>query len=263
MLRTAIAGKLRAIGRPVYEAALFLFGGGTAAWEMNGETFRIDPRYRREVGHKPEALVSSLLSARVAPGSICVEVGAHLGVHVLQMARRVGPTGRVVAFEPNPRSLALLKRHVDSNGYADRVTIVSAAVGGADGRGVLHTQGVDQRARLGSPNAGLSGRIEHLDVEVISLDSWTTAHGVAPDWLVIDVEGFEEGVLQGAERLIASRPEMVVIVEMHPDAWSDAGTTRASLGALLARLGRRAVSVEGGDPFAGYNHAVLEPVPLV
>ncbi|TAK19447.1 MAG: FkbM family methyltransferase [Acidobacteria bacterium] len=110
----------------------------------------------------------------------------------------------------------------------------------------------------------MTGPAAPLTVEVVALDDWAEAHHITPDWLIVDVEGFEEAVLAGAAGLIARHPGIGIVVELHPNAWSDAGTTRASMGALLARLGRRAVSLDGlSDPLSGYNQAVLEALPLI
>lgn len=252
------------LGRPAYEALLSLIGGGTTPWTINGETFRVDPRYRRDMARDHEPAVAALWRDRLAPGAVCFDVGANVGLHVLQMARRVGPTGRIVAFEPNPAAMKVLRFHVEANGFADRVTFVEAAAGASTGRAVLHTQGVDQRARLGSANAGLAGDLDRVEVPVVSLDNWAGAQGLQPDWLIVDVEGFEEEVIRGAQGLIAGHPSLGLVVEMHPDSWGDTGTTRASFSALLARLGRRPVSLTGlRDPLGGHNLTVLEPVPLI
>lgn len=255
---------VRRAGRPVHEALLFVIGRGTTPWVINGETFRIDPRYRNEMGPVHEPAAAALLTERVRPGAVCFNVGANLGAHVLQMARRIGPSGRIVAFEPNPAAARILDRHVRANGCADRVMVVESAVGAVRGRAAFFAQGVDQRARLGSANPGLAGPAATLTVDVESLDDWAKAHRLTPDWLIVDVEGFEEAVLAGAAELIAGHPAIGIVIEFHPDAWSDAGTTRASMAALLTRLGRRAVSLDGlSDPLSGYNQAVLEAVPLI
>jgi FkbM family methyltransferase len=253
-----------AIGRSLREFGLATVGRGSTSWVINGEPFRVVPQYRREIGGQPDPAVSALLKSRLEPGGICMNVGANVGAHVLQMARRVGPSGRVIAFEPNPAAMRVLSRHVTINGFADRVTLVESAAGAKPGTAVLYTQGVDQRARLGSANPGLSGPLHPISVPVTTLDTWCDTHHLRPDWLMIDVEGFEEDVLRGAETLISTHPALGVIVEMHPGTWTDTRTTRASMAGLIDRLGRRAVSLDGAaDPFGQHNIALLEPLPTV
>ena len=73
-------------------------------------------------------MCAAALLAHVRRGDTVWNVGANVGVYTLQLAHMVGDTGRVVAFEPNPRTIAVLRRNVALNGYEDRV-LVEAHVG--------------------------------------------------------------------------------------------------------------------------------------
>ncbi|MCL6545620.1 MAG: FkbM family methyltransferase [Bryobacteraceae bacterium] len=68
----------------------------------------------------------------VRPGMVCWDVGAHVGFYTLLFAELVGPGGRVFAFEPFPRNVDLLRRHVEMNGYGN-VRIFPCALGAVDG----------------------------------------------------------------------------------------------------------------------------------
>ena len=77
---------------------------------------------------------------RLRRGKAVWDVGANVGLYTLPSARAVGPTGRVYAFEPMPRNLGLLRRHLAMNRLSN-VEIYDVAVGDtgdlADGRGRL------------------------------------------------------------------------------------------------------------------------------
>src|SRR5882762_3437602 len=89
--------------RPVYESFLAWSGHGQGIpWAINGVTYRVDPHYRDRLGQNYDAPVAAFLRERVKPGALCLDVGANVGVYVLQFAHWSAPTGRVVAFEPNP-----------------------------------------------------------------------------------------------------------------------------------------------------------------
>jgi hypothetical protein len=96
---------------------------------------------------------------------------------------------------------------------------------------------------------------------VITLDAFAQARCLAPDWLVIDVEGFEIAVLRGAHELIRSRGNALgIIVEMHPSSWPAAGTTRLLAQATLQELGLCAIPLTGQtDPLMDYGHVYLAP----
>ena len=242
--------------RPAYESLLDWYGGGRGiAWDINGVTYRVDPHYRHRLGQHYDAEVAEFLRERVRAGAVCLDVGANVGVYVLQFAHWAGESGRVVAFEPNPSARIVLERHVRMNALTERVRIVPAAVGEANGEAILYAAEADGMSRLGEPNKALAGSVREINVPVVTLDDYCRTEGLQPDWLFIDIEGFEIAALAGARELIRRRQgEMGIIVEMHPDVWDSAATTRARAESLLAELGLRAVPLMGQrDPLGDYG----------
>ena len=79
----------------------------------------------------------AFLDRVLKPGMVFVDVGANDGYYTLFAARRVGPSGRVVAAEPSSRERAHLQRNLGRNGL-DNVTVVPAAIGAATGLADLH-----------------------------------------------------------------------------------------------------------------------------
>ena len=65
--------------------------------------------------------------------------------------------------------------------------------------------------------------------------------------LKIDVEGYEELVLRGAEQLLtaSARSPRAMYIEVHPYAWPGSGTTSDSLLQLLTRCGYVAADLNG------------------
>jgi FkbM family methyltransferase len=230
------------------------------AWEINGESFRIDPRQRRRLGKNYDAPVAAFLRERVREGAVCLDVGANVGVYVLQFARWAGETGRVVAFEPNPSALAVLRRHVELNDLKERVTVVPAAVGASSGEAVLHAAEAEGMSRLGEANRLIADRTVEIKVPVVTLDEFCAAEGLAPEWLFMDIEGFEIAALEGARRLITERGAALnIVVEMHSGVWDSAGTTRDSAESLLESLSLRAVPLTGQtDPMGEHGIVWLE-----
>ena len=241
--------------RPAYENLLDWSGRGRGIpWAINGVTYRVDPHYRHRLGQNYDAPVAEFLRVRVKPGALCLDVGANVGVYVLQFAHWSGPTGRVVAFEPNPSARAVMEKHIQMNRLGERVQIVSAAVGERSGADILYAAEADGMSRLGEPNRALAGRVSEIRVAVVTLDEFCKSQALKPDWLFIDIEGYEIAALAGARELIHSRREMGIIVEMHPSVWDSANTTRARAESLLGELGLRAVPLTGqSDPLGDYG----------
>lgn len=65
---------------------------------------------------------------QVMPGDVIVGVGTYIGLYTVALAKRVGPNGKVIAFEPDPKNFAVLRNHCLLNKVDDRVEVVSAAV---------------------------------------------------------------------------------------------------------------------------------------
>jgi FkbM family methyltransferase len=249
--------------RPGYERMLGIASGGRGIpWEINGVTYRIDPQHRHRLGADYDPPVAAFLRDRVRRGAVCIDVGANVGVYVLQFAQWAGKTGRVIAFEPNPAARRVLERHVRLNHLANRVTIVAAAVGAGAGEAVLFTSGADGRSRLAEPNRELDGGVTAVVVPIVTLDDHCRTARLAPDWLLIDIEGFEIAALEGASAIIRSRGrDLGIVVEMHPNVWASARTTRERAESVLRELGRRPVALTGqSDPLADHGLVFLEHV---
>lgn len=241
--------------RPLYERGLGLVAGDRGVpWRVNGELVRIRPDQRHRFGPDHDAPVARLLKERLRPGALCLNVGANVGVYVLQLARWT-VHGRVVAFEPNLAAVSILSEHVRMNGLEDRVQVVAAAVGSRAGIAVLHAAGADGMSRLDAPNPLLSGATTPVPVPVVTLDQFCGATGDEPDCVLVDVEGAELDVLEGARALLERRrSRLLLVVEMHPDTWTrPAGPVLAELG-LVARglCGQR-------DPLGEHGLVALEP----
>lgn len=249
--------------RPTYESCLDRLSRSKGIpWAINGVTYRVDPRFRHQLGQTYDAPVADFLRERVKPGAVCLDVGANIGIYVLQFAHWSRPSGHVVAFEPNPHAREVLHRHVRSNNLSRRVEVVPAAVGASAGEAILYAAGTDGMSRLGEPNEALANQFEEINVPVLTLDGYCDSQMLKPDWLFIDIEGFEIAALAGARELIRGRGEALgIVVEMHPNVWPSAGTTRAHAEEFLAELDLRAVPLTGqADALGEYGLVHLAPL---
>jgi len=258
---------LHRLPRPVLDAlrrlrdrwSVWRYGEGGMAWTINDLAVRVAPEHRLRMGPIYDPPVAAYLARRVSPGQLVVNVGANLGVYVLQSAAWTAPDGRVVAFEPNPESRALLRRHLVMNRIEDRVVVEPAAVGGAAGRATFWRSGSDGMSRLAGPNPRLD-QAETLseEVDVVTLDDYWRDAERPPDWLIMDIEGFEPAALAGARELILGTPDLGLVVEMHPDSWHLCGYDLDRTERLLAELGLRPVPLTGQrDPLRDHGMVAL------
>jgi FkbM family methyltransferase len=138
-----------------------------------------------------------------------LDIGANCGIYTV-MGCAVKPTVRVVAFEPTPAVYAALARNVSLNEFSERVTCLNMALGDSNGTVPFH-QAEDSTMSSLAPNGyqGQQGKI--IDVQCRTLDSVVEELEITPDFMKIDVEGFEHVVLGGAaEVLRRMRPRIVL-----------------------------------------------------
>ena len=161
----------------------------------------------------------AFLDRVLKPGMVFVDVGANDGYYTLFAARRVGPTGLVIAAEPSSRERAHLQRNLGRNGL-DNVTVVPAAIGAASGLADLH---LAHGVHAGHNTLGafahddvVRASLERVAIE--PLDSVVTRLGLTHvDFVKIDVEGAEARVIAGAMKVLGSmRP--ILLLEVNDKA---------------------------------------------
>lgn len=164
-------------------------------------------------------------STPIKEGEVVVDIGAHIGAFALYASRRVGPAGRVIACEPSPDSLELLRENVARNA-SGRVTVFGCALADKAGTVTLYVgEGVDGNPAADTLVASAGRR--PVAVEARTLDALLEGEKVERiDHLKIDVEGAELQVLRGAA-LTLERARRVIL-EIHPP--------RASLAEVRAVL---------------------------
>lgn len=168
----------------------------------------------RTGGYEPE--VSTTLREVLSPGGTFVDIGANLGWFSLLGASITGPAGRVIAIEPNPLNVALLRDSAKDNGF-ENIDMLTVALAARPGAVALETDGSNGRViTVDGPPA------EPLAVSFVvaaqRLDDLLSEAGVTRvDVIKIDVEGAEPLALRGAGATI-TRDRPVLISEFHPVA---------------------------------------------
>jgi FkbM family methyltransferase len=180
-----------------------------------------------------EATFIALLKSSIGVGMTVVEGGAHIGYVTLQSARAVGPSGRVFAFEANPRAVPVIERNLVANGLGERVTVVPSALAEAPGRHAFFLSGGGDTSSLHAPD----GESERIDVAVTTLDSWLDST-VRVDVVKLDIEGGEVAALRGMrETLARAGPGLVVFAECNPSMLERSGSSTSELVDVLQRQG--------------------------
>lgn len=246
--------------RPVYDFILnkFYSERGLVRCLNNDEQVYVRPahRYAHEAYEPP---VYSYIKSAIRPGDVVLDIGAHVGLFTILLARWVGVTGRVFAFEPTPLTRAALSDHLALNEVADRVEVVGSAISDRVGEATFHTVSNSPENTLNEIHSRL-GTSHELRVPVTTIDAYCDAHELNPTLIKIDIEGYEWHALRGAKETLA-RCQPQVLLEVHPMNWTEIGESTDTAISILTELGYRALPLEGQtEPLAEYGHVVLEPL---
>jgi FkbM family methyltransferase len=148
-------------------------------------------------------------------GQVAVDVGCHKGAYTYWMRRRVGATGRVVAFEPQPRQVEYLRQVFAAMRYGN-VTLEPQGLSDVAGRLPLYLPDGSGRTHGASfvPEKARQQRGQTVEVGVTTLDDYFADLPRGPDFVKIDVEGHELAVLVGGRQTLqAHRPALLVECE--------------------------------------------------
>lgn len=220
--------------RPLYTSVLawgepFFRVQTRAGWITLHIDSLITQRYLRGV-HEP--YMQECFIKFLRPGSVVYDVGAHVGFHALFCGLVVGPTGQVIAFEPDPRCMDSLSRQVAANPHLP-VTVLPYAL--SDHPATLRLRPYGNGQTHVHPEGELLVEATTIDILV------GTGRIPVPDLIKIDVEGHEAAVLQGAQETL-SRHRPVVLCDYNP------GNTLGTAQELLEPLGYK---VSDGPPIIG------------
>lgn len=159
---------------------------------------------------------------RYRPDMSLLEIGANIGTHTVYFFCDLA-VGKVVAIEPDPENLGILKRNVALNGFSDRVVPVCAAISNSEGKADFVRNNLNRGGSHLAGEAGAGKQDNVFSVDVRTIDALLPDLDLKPtdiDLVWIDVEGHEREVLEGMGTLLAQhRPP--VFMEYTPKPSSE------------------------------------------
>ncbi|WP_224361509.1 FkbM family methyltransferase [Hyalangium versicolor] len=233
------------------------------AFQVDGLTAHVDlldNRWLWVLGElQGKSAEARLIEQTLGPGGTLLDIGANHGSYTLLAGRRVGPTGRVVAFEPQPILARLVRQSLASNGMKHG-TVHELALGEQAGSATFFIPATGSGS--GGLYASFSGRGQHerLEVRVARLDELLPEPLPRENCLVkMDCEGGELGALRGGHRTLSALPPL--LLELNAAAASAAGYSLTELRDELQALGYRHFS-ELSAPSRTEPLATMPLVPL-
>jgi FkbM family methyltransferase len=175
-----------------------------------------------------EPLGTSLYLESLSPGDHVLDVGANIGYFPLVASQAIGPSGRLLGFEPSPDVFEILKHNVQQ-ASATNVEVFPWAIGAKNEIAQFHQSEVPNWGSLIRDEALLPTR--SIDVEVKRVDDVVKKFaGFHPTVLRMDVEGGELMVLAGAQEVLREyKPSLFIEVHTFALGWEAVRTALVGL----------------------------------
>jgi FkbM family methyltransferase len=186
----------------------------------------------------------ALLAEVVTVGDVFVDVGANRGFFAIPLAKLVGSSGRILAFEPAVDTAEQLRVRARAEGLLGRITIHELALGSEDGSGVLRGD-PDQPEDSTKRSLVISDGLAVAEVPIRSFDGLVDSRAIdlssGLHAVKIDVEGAEMHVLSGMRRSLQRHRPRMVVVETIEGHLRRAGATVSDVHSFMRDLGYAAM----------------------
>ena len=191
-----------------------------------------------------DPIVEQALRACVKSGDTVLDVGANIGYFSLLASRLVGDEGRVVSFEPSARALSKLTGHLCLN-RCGNVTVCSQAMGDHIGTDKLNWA---PNSNIGGSTIarGIASQGYSEQIAIRRLDDVCNEMQIVPNFIKLDVEGFELFALRGAEETL-QRHHPTVVCELTNQFLTDHGQSGADMLDFMRGLGYEAWIIDLDD----------------
>lgn len=232
-----------------------LFPDGTLLVQtIHGTKYFIDPSDlvmapQLVVYRQWESDVSAFILSAVKENSIFMDVGANFGYVSCLAASRIGNRGRgkVIAVEPNPKMLTLLRKNILVNWSMAPVEIHDCAVCAEVGYVALTIPEHAANASIATAHQPANGTTTIVKASTVD----TLAGERIIDLLKIDVEGHELSVLKGARKTIERSRSISIVMEWSLSQMSSAGFSATDILAEVQEQGLTTFELIGNEPSGG------------
>ena len=228
---------------------------GTKALEFNGIQTRFNALNYEDLntldtiliqGAMDERLTLTALLDMLKPGDVALDIGAYHGLHTVFMAKKVGPRGKVIALEPDPKNFEGLRANIRLNDLPQAIAFQLALGDKIEDKPLFRsTKKTGASVSLVEKN----GSHSPSSVKVVTGDFLLSSRKLpGPKAVKIDVEGYEYSTLLGLKKTLARKTTRLVCCEIHPQLIPD-GVTPDMILSLLKRLGfsRISTTARGGE----------------
>lgn len=199
---------------------------------VHGHTMYLDETdsLRLSIFQTYEPYETALVQKLVKKGMTVVDIGANIGYYTLLFAKKVGPKGKVIAYEPDADNFSLLKKNVEENTYTNVVLHKKAL---STKKGVAKLYLSDENKGDHQMYAGDDKR-PSISIDTVKLDDHIKGK---VDFIKMDIQGAEMKALLGMKKALHKNKKLTLITEFWPAAIQQSGESPSKMLELLEKEG--------------------------
>ena len=202
--------------------------------------------------------VSEYCQQLIKPGMIVVDIGAHVGYYTWLFSKLVGPSGKVISYEPSPENFQILVQNLRAKNINNVIPIQKAVCDCSKPVKLYLSPGNSNHSIV----KGFTNFEDVIEVAATTIDLGVKELGYAKlDFIKIDAEGAEPAILRGMSSILKESEEAILIIEMNPFALRASSFNPADLIEQLSYLNfdPKIILVDGSlstDFSSFYDHTV-------
>lgn len=169
------------------------------------------------LGKRERVTVDFLLHSHLLKeGSVALDIGANIGYYALLESKIVGDSGKVYAIEPVSKNLVILKKNITLNNFSN-IKAYHLAIGNEENEEAsiyVRSKG-NLSSFISIPSDSDGGTVKIEKIRLTTADSFVRENmNRAPDFVRMDVEGYEFEILKGMSQILETSPSL--LIEFHP-----------------------------------------------
>lgn len=201
----------------------------------------------------------------VKPGDVVLDIGANIGAHALLLAKSVGESGKVIAFEPTDYAFSklsencMLNKELTPRIQCMQIMLVESDVENSSTPSLYSSWPLKEEAGVHSLHQGRL--MTTSGAQARTLDSIIIPLGLdRVDCIKLDIDGFECGMMRGAGEVL-TRWHPTIIMELAPYALEEQGASLHELIELLKKYGYALFDLSNGGSLAMDSERLEKQIP--
>lgn len=181
----------------------------------------------------------------ISPGNVVLDIGANIGFTAEIFSGITGPSGKVFAFEPEKENFSRLKKHIEHKKLRN-VKAINKAI--ADKPGII-TIYKSPLLNVDHHTYKTENCEATEEIDCVSIDEFCKNEGIIPNFIKIDIQGFEPAAFDGMKELIKENNEIIILSEFWPHGLKNAGWSDLELLQRWENMGFQLHLLKGKELF--------------